>query len=129
MNPNLRALRANSFHVAGAAQHSKSKRVREHQGFFGQLDQRQVNCRSIGYTGNQPQMLLSFDQEQRQQIIVDRDGALVALFLGALDAKTVRLGVLDRPLDPQRLGDRVKITPAIRLMKASPPIVRPSVNI
>ncbi|MGB6916324.1 MAG: hypothetical protein WBE42_26780 [Pseudolabrys sp.] len=70
-------------------------------------------------------MLFLLRYEQGGQVIVDRDGALVAVFLGPLDTNAV-LGVLDRPLDPRvlliglrSLQRRANISPSLAPVNAA----------
>ena len=112
-------------HVARATSLRKSKRLGEHKCTLGQFNQPQVNRYAVRYAGNNPRMLFLLRYEQGEQVIVDRDGARVAVFLGPLDTNAV-LGVLDRPLDPRvlliglrSLQRRANISPSLAPVNAA----------
>jgi hypothetical protein len=74
---------------------SQLQRIRKHQGAFGQPDERQIDYRAIRHACDQAQMLFTFGQQERDQIVIDPDRALVAIFLRSLEAKAMLVGFLD----------------------------------
>src|SRR5215471_3544254 len=56
-------------------------------------------------------MPVAFSAKQRDQLVIDDDGALVAGVLGLLQSQSEFLRVLDCPLDPQRLVRDVEVRP------------------
>lgn len=59
-------------------------------------------------------MPFAFRQQQRDQVVINRDCALVAVFLWSIEPNAVGLGFLQRSLNAQRLGGWIKIGPAQR---------------
>jgi hypothetical protein len=59
-------------------------------------------------------MLVALGEQERQQSIVDFDGAPAAWRLGFLHSATAQLGFLQSPFDPQCFFERIEIGPAKR---------------